>query len=389
MAGFDRSKFKPTAKETIEKQEKGFSRGFDRSILKIETGENVVRAMPYHPDGGGESFAEAKSVVFLDISVPKKDENGNKIEDQFETKARPIFNAKVHGGYPFDIVEEFRDFAKKRAIPEYAGGDQGKVNKLLNKIDGNAQTKDRGIKYQDAWVIYACKAEGKDAEGNWNWGDIGQLDLKKSIKDLMTEKAAELDNPDPYSDPDEGIAFIVSKAKDAKKPSDWYKLKLDTKVLPGQKYPVPVSSPITDGQLEALSKLKSLNQLFVNSFKHSDLEKQLEGLKNFEESLQKEFPGFSVFQYDEFLSLVEKMYELVPEDSTSLEEDVIIEDSQEESKPEPPKSATKIERPAPTSKPSVPIKQEVKATKEEVEVKVPDGNAKDKLNAIRARLGKS
>jgi len=391
MPGFDRSKLKATSKETLDKKDAILKKGFgDRNILKIETGENVIRFFPYHPEGGGDSFVEAKSVSFLEITVPKRDDDNKIIEDQFEIKSKPIFNAKVHGGYSKDLVEEYINFAFQKAIPEFVDGDSDKEKKIKTKFKGSHLTKEQGIMYQDAYVAYAMKAQGKDAEGNWMWGEVGSLDIKKTVKDLMTEKAAELENPDPWSDPDEGYAVIITKAKEAAKASDWYKFKLDTKKVKVDgvgEVPVPIKVPLTDGQLEAWSKLKPLYELFVNSYKRSDFDKQLEGLQNFDRKMAADFPGFSVFAYDEFADIVLECSNEIPDDQAEDHNDLPFEADEPKEEPKKPETPKKLE------KPSAPLKQAAQVTppkKEAVEqeVVVEAQSNEDRLAAIKARLNK-
>ncbi len=402
MPGFDRSKLKATSGSVIQKQEKDFQRGKGGlDFLSIETGENVVRVFPYHPDGGGESFAEAKSVSFLEVEVPKRDAEKKIVEGQFELKRKPIFNMKVHGNeeqraLKLDLVEAYMQFAKDRAIPDRVGDNKEEFAKLWSKITGNALTKEQGIKPQDSWVVYAKLAAGKDAEGNWSWGKIGLLDLKKSVKDAMTERAAEYEEPDPFTDPDTGIAVIITKAKESSTPAGWYKVKMDKQKVKSDKGPAMeqyVYSPLTDAEIDAWAEMKPLHELYVNSFKYKDFKYQMEGLKRFDEKL-----GNLVFSYDEFLDTVELISSVVPEEEEKPEEEGQQEQAQPEPKKEEIKKITPAARVTPPAKttPVVPktAPKVVEAPKkEEVEVKVEPpaahiADTNDRLAQIRARMGK-
>jgi hypothetical protein len=411
MPGFDRSKLKATAATVIQKQEKDFKRGGGGlDFLSIETGENPIRVFPYHPDGGGESFAEAKSVSFLEVQVPKRDADKKVIEGEFEFKRKPIFNMKVHGNeeqkaLKLDLVEAYMKYAKEVAIPNLVGDDKQKFDKIWNKIVGNALTKEQGIKPQDSWVMYAMKGEGKTAEGEWMWGKIGPIDIKKSVKDLMTEKAAELELPDPWTDPDEGYIPIITKAKTADKPSDWYKLRVDSKK--DGKTTTYVTHQLSDEQINEWSEMKPLHELYVNSYKRKDFNYQVEGLKRFDDKLAADGYPILVFQYEEFLDIIEQVSNVVPEDNSQSEEEQ-NNTAKEVEKPEPVKKvipavvAPKVT--VVTNKTiSPPIKSQASTNKAvvsapkpeaEVEVVVIDdqpahiSNVNDRLLAIRNRINK-
>lgn len=396
--GFDRSKLKSTTAATIQKQEKELSQkrpsgGFDKNYLSIEVGENKFRFFPYHPDKGGSSFAEAKCVTFLEVQVQKRGEDKKVIEGKFEIKRKPIFNSKVHGNLKKDLVEAYMDVAKTIAIPNFTS-DQDEVKKIWSKIVGNHITKEQGIKPNDSWVVYASKWDGS------SWGKVGLLELKKSVKDAMTEKALELETPDPFSDPEEGIAVIITKAKEAAKAADWYKVKLDT-VKKGLNVSY-LPTPLTDEQLEEWYELKSLHELYVNSFKRSDLDYQIEGLQRFDEKLAEDGYAINVFQYDEFTSVANELLDLVPEEEKKEE---TIEEEKVEKKVETKKVAT-ISKPATTTvppkqlikkaTPPPPVEEEAQEETEgeaeqiEIVVDKEEGkmSTKDRLAAIKAKIGK-
>lgn len=351
MAGFsfDRSKLKTTTAEVIEEQKQVFTQG-DRKYLSIEKGkDNKFRIFPFHPDGGGNSFAVPLCVTYLEIKRPKYDKVAKKVvEGQFEYKSFPIFNSIVHGGWPFDLVEVYMEIAKKTAIPAFLEDveDQAEKEQLFNTIwtliRGNAQAKINGIAPQRSWVAYAAKAIGKEADGSDKWSDVGLWnDIKPSVKDKMNERASELEIPDPFSHWDEGIPVIVTKAEKAEKSTDWYKVKLDQKkdLVTGKVLGTYNEVPLTDAQLEAWSKLKPLHELYVDSFKHSDLQKQVEGLQRFDQQLAKKGYPINVFGLDEFLDYVEKAYEMCPEEVAEDHSELPFAEEEEQREILPPPTA--------------------------------------------------
>jgi hypothetical protein len=138
MAGFDRSKVRATTGESIKKREaevrsrRPIGSGAKAGYHIIDNGDNKFKIFPYHPDGGGESFAECKCVVFLDCKVPKRDSEGKEIEGEYEIKRKPIFNSKIHAGILLDIVDESVLIADNIVIPEVPGKDKDLSTKLLH-----------------------------------------------------------------------------------------------------------------------------------------------------------------------------------------------------------------------------------------------------------------
>lgn len=390
--GFDRSKFKTTTASSLQKKEAELSVKRPSSgrneFIKLEEGDTTLRIMPYHPEGGGELFAEAKCVSWLEVSVPKRDDNGQIIEGETEIKKKGIFNSKVHGDLPDDLVEAYLKVAKEKAIPDVAGTDKNVFFNIWKKLVGDKDKKpQKGDKYSpirptDSSVAYAMKSQGRDDEGNHIWGDISEWEIKKSIKDAMIERAAEYESPDPFTDIDNGIAVIVTYNSKATKPADYYKVKLETKKKGNAMEYIP--SPLSEAQIEKFLTLKPLYKKYVNVFKRSDLDLQIDGLKRLDDKLAKDHPGFSVFQYDEFLDLIEALYELVPEGNHEQEGEEREEEVKQEEKP----VAKKIEKPSVAIKKEEP-KKEIKKVVHEEELAVPSGTSgEDRMAAIRARLGK-
>jgi len=350
MAGFDRSKFKAASMNAINEQQQHQevlrpSNQFNNDVHEIKDGKNWFRIAPFHPEDGGQSPFEAKCVSFLEVSVPKKDENKKVIEGQFENRQKPVFNSRVHGGFEIDLVEEYMKVAKDTAIPAFAGEDKAVQNAIWKKITSfDVVKKKSGLKPQDTWQCYAWDRSGK----------LATLEIKKSVKDQLNELAASMSNdpttPDPFSDPDDGIAIIITKSGTGLNTA--YSVELDYK-MEGKFNKQFVPTPLTELQLEQLMATKSLYKRFVNSFTHKDLKYQLEGLENFDKALAAERYGIGVFQYDEFLDSIDKMFTLVPE----------TEEAQEEAEPqaEPAPVTTRVQRPAVAPKATVAPKAPVRA----------------------------
>lgn len=429
MAGFtfDRSKLKSTSasaqqKQTNELASKGFGGGGRTEFIQIKEGEQTLRVFPFHPEGGGDNFAEVKCVSWLDVEVPKRDESGKKVGEEKEIKPKGIFNSKVHGGLPIDLVEEYITFAKDRAIPDATGDNKEEAKKIWEKIVGSKDKKPqpadkyKPIRPNTSWVAYAAKLESVDADSIMHWGKVCPWEIKKSIKDAMTEKAAEYQSPDPFSDPDEGIPVVVTLNKKALKPADFYKTKMLQK-REGNGF-VYIPAPLDNGKLEEWFALKPLYKLYVNSFKRSDLLMQIDGLQRLDLKLNEDHPGFSVFGYQEFEEIINTLLEAMPEEEKAEEGEEQTEEQQGPAEtPKPtPKSVSPAKPPvvATTPKPaatklSVPVKPTVPVLKKpapvpepeendgeeshdepkvEQEVKLTGTDAKSRLAEIQAKFGR-
>lgn len=315
MGGFDRTKYKPSSLKVIKDQEKevALKRPSKRSNKRhgYDEGENVFRIYPYHPDGGGASFAEPFCVSYLELEVPKYVE-GKLVEGQTELKRKEVFNAKVHGGLEKDPVEEYMQFAKDVAIPNLTGQDTEKAIELWKQITGF-----KGIKPADGWMAYA----DKEVDGQWVF-DI--LPIKKSIKDglnVIITKVTKgtIASMDPFTDPETGIAIVVTKdsAAGEQDPNKYYAVELQsiTKQTPEGLLTTSAPTPLTDAQLQAFEQEDPLYKRYVNAYTRKDFDKQLEGLHRFDQAI-----GLGVFELDEFLNILEEISKLVPEAPTTEEQ---------------------------------------------------------------------
>lgn len=390
MAGFDRSKYKPTIMADLKSQEneheaKRPSQGNSSKAgyLTIGKNDNKFRFFPHHPDGGGKTYSEAKCVTFLSVEKPVYVDN--KKTDKVELKRTPIFNSKVHGNTPIDLVEEYLRIAKNIAIPAFTD-DKDRQDKIWKYLTGM-----NGVKPIDSWEVYASKFE----EGVWS--PIGILSLKKSITTQLKDIALEFVgnnpvSPDPFTDPNEGIAVNIKKT--GENLDTEYKVTL-SKIGVGKEAKFE-EVPLTDEQLEAFEKLDPLHKLYVKSFKKSDLQAQIEGLDNFEKELAtkklkdkdgNEFtPNIGVFQYEEFQTAMDRLLDLVPDDvkeeKSNAQDDPQDDDTEEYE--EEIKTPIKIEK-----RPVRKVEEKpAPVAKKEPEPAPTTTSATDRLAEIRARLGK-
>lgn len=396
MAGFDRSKYKPTIMADLKAQEnehetKRPSQGNSgkAGYLTIGKNENKFRFFPCHPDGGGKTYSEAKCVTFLSTEKPVYVDG--KKTDKKELKRSPVFNSKVHGNTPIDLVEEYLRVAKNIAIPAFTD-DIDRQDKIWKYLTGM-----NGIKPIDSWEVYASKFE----EGTWS--PIGILSLKKSITTQLKDIALEFVgnnpvSPDPFTDPNEGIAVIIKKTGEGLDTE--YKATL-SKIGVGKEAKFD-EVPLTDEQLEAFDKLDPLHKLYVKSLKRSDFESQVEGLDNFEKELTtkklkdkngNEFTAnIGVFQYEEFQVAMDQLLDLIPEAEAKEERDAPTDDEAEEHEEEV-KEPIKI-KPKATTVPKAEVKKASTPVTPRVEEKPAHVNAaptmslQERMAKLKAGLGK-
>lgn len=357
--GFDRSKYKAASLSDIKSQEDRQqairpSKQFNGDNHDIDGGDNWFRLAPFHPDKGGSSPFVAKCVSFLEVKVPKRDDNKQVIEGQFEQKQKPIFNSKVHGGVDVDLVEEYMRVAKDLAIPSFT--DDKEVQKAIWKqiTDYDNVKKRSGLKPKDSWECYAWNRAGK----------LATLGFGSTVKNQLNALAANLSqdpqSPDPYTDPEDGIAIIINKT--GEQLTTKYTVRLDSRMVDKFNSQL-IPTPLTDDQMQIFDKTKSLHERFVNSFKRKDLDYQIEGLQNFDKRLKADGYDISVFQYDEFLDIIEALYEAFPEEAGK-------EAEQKEEKPTtnvPKKLAPKVETKAEVKKTVIISRKPVVTVEEEVQ----------------------
>lgn len=307
---FDRNRWKGAStsvnkelSEKTEKMTKSSGGSSDRpGFHTIEDGTNVFRICPPHnPD---EPSFQPKCTTWLEIEVNETDKDGKETGKKI-LKKRPIFNSRVHGGTPKDLVEEYINFVYKSIYDQTQ--DKDERSKKLAPISG-WRGKDgkwnSGIRYSTSYIFYAFKNN-----------KLARLELMKGDKDRMEELNISEDAEDPivtdvFSDPNEGVSLIIDRKKDDK--NKYYNVVAKREFNP-KKFKTwdefMASERLTDEQLMELDKAESLKTLYQNAFKRSDFEKQLEGLRIFDEKNK-----FQVFENDEFLDIVQEIDGYYPED---------------------------------------------------------------------------
>lgn len=313
MSNFDRNKWKPAKLEsnkeisnkTEEQMKSNYSSDGRPGFHNIDEGVNVFRICPPH-DYNDPSF-QPKVTTWLPREVDETDKDGKPTGKKIIAN-RPVFNSRVHGGTEKDVVEEYINFVYKLVAESIQ--DKDERAKKMSPINGWRDPKTKkwnpGIRYSTAFVFYAFKAN-----------KLARLELWKADKDKMedlniSEDANEVIETDCFSDPNNGVSLIITKQKD--KDGKWENI-LNKRELNPKKFRTwdefISSERLTDEQLMELDKAPSLKELY-KSYKRSDFELALQGLKMFDETNK-----FGVFESDEFLDICAEIDAYYPEDELS------------------------------------------------------------------------
>lgn len=292
MGKIDRSKYRSSDSEEMQRvseemkaREISSNRG---DFLKVEGGLNTFRLFPAPLKAKSSLFLFPKVTSFLPFMVDEFDDKGNKTGKQVE-KRKAIFNAKVHGGMEFDIVEEYI-----AAVTEMYSATIKDKKKLLEKIKPLTDFR-KGIKPSSAWICYAYKLVDKKKI----YGRLQLTDGVKKQMDTLCLREGEAGKPmvvDLFSNPDTGK--MIQWASDPNN-EDMKKRNQITMIFERD-------AILEDEELEMLEEWDSLESLYTNSFTHSDFEKQLKGLQLYDAK-----NNLNVFESTSFQSIIEKCKEEV------------------------------------------------------------------------------
>jgi hypothetical protein len=397
--GIDRSKFKAAPISAMKKldgdlgQRRGYANYERVGYHIIDDGDNKFRIYPAHPDCPDGVFWHPKSTAFLSLETELRDKDGEPTGET-EIKRRPVYTSDVHGPPDLsgkDLIKMYIEFAKIQFEKMFETEEE---QKTAADIMYNWRT---GISPKLTWIMYADKYDTKGQKS------LAFLELGNGVKKKVNDLASEMDTGDspiavdPFTDPEDGIALIITKQ--GEKLATSYKVDFD-KTKKG-KFNVELNpTPLTDEDLEKFLKFEPLHKRYKNNFRRKDFELQKEGLMRFDTENE-----FFFFENEEWIGIVEDMQELVyaviaeekHEDKEGSEEK-----GEQEEKPKKPtdklpfdskkehtakvlkkasvvKETPKVEQELEEDDDPEEKEQEEEETKEKVDVQ-------DRLAAIRARL---
>jgi len=298
---FDRSKYKATRLKELEEEEEIVKEmtGFDSAFDRIEEGRNKFRIYPKHADS--KAYAYARISHWLPVELER---DGKK-----EWRRLPIPDARKHGGFKEDIVDQYIKFVNRMIKEE---GFDEKENKRITGIIRDFKT---GIEANSSWIAYM----GRGTAAGWKEAKL--LEFGASVKNGLNQLSITEDENDPtaidsFTDIDTGRPILIkynSKEEDNRK--KYVVNKLDDAV------------ELTDEQLIYFEDLDSLEILYgATSFTKKDFDQELAGVQQYDAENE-----IGAFDSDDWLDICERLLaevekEFSEEKSKIVEKKVVIDE---------------------------------------------------------------
>lgn len=320
----DRSRFKPTSTLAMKKSDEQVNTALGRKdrvgragFFQLQEGKNYFRLYPPHP--GDELFAYPVVKAMVPIYVQDKDQQGSpiwtdakKTVPKMRRTVKSVFNARIHGKEgDRDIVEEY--VACIRRIAETISNEADRKEYLApieGMYIGAKHPKNKmGVNFKETWVCYVNRLDSLDPDKQ----EFGRLEIGKAIKYRLNELSATEDSDDvietdPFTDPGDGRAIVVTYDKSATRPQDYYKCEFFTPLLKGASGRIRLY-PLSDEQLEDFEKQPSLKSLFYQVYGIKDFQIALQGIQILDEE-----EGYKLLEDDNFLAIVEEIGLQYPEE---------------------------------------------------------------------------
>lgn len=310
---FDKSKFKKQSIEDVEAEvkqaEKTMFKGSKSytGFATVQKGKNVFRVVP----AMGKAYVACK-MSKLRVEVPTYDENG-KVTGK-EVKDKNIFCADIHGKNLLkgkDPIVLYCDYVRKKASEEYQ--DDAERRKFLNPIMGYKKGNKFvwGINPTLAYVCYVYQGSKDFARlqlyGTW----------MKRIKEISVEMSDdETVSFDIFSQLEGAYPLVITMGEDDKGKKT-YSLSAGIPKK-GQTWDdFFEETVIPDEDMEYfLNEVPTLEEIYKDVYSQKDFNMALDGLKRFDEE-----NGYDIFADDGFLTEIEEMAALIPEDGDKDDED--------------------------------------------------------------------
>jgi hypothetical protein len=358
---FDKSKFKKQSIEDVEAEvkqaEKTMFKGSKSytGFATVQKGKNVFRVVP----AIGKAYVACK-MTKLRVEVPTYDENG-KVTGK-EVKDKNVFCADIHGKNLLkgkDPIVLYCDYVRKKASEEYQ--DDAERRKFLNPIMGYKKGNKFvwGINPTLAYVCYVYQGSKDFARlqlyGTW----------MKRIKEISVEMSDdETVSFDIFSQLEGAYPLVITMGEDDKGKKT-YSLSAGIPKK-GQTWDdFFEETVIPDEDMEYfLNEVPTLEEIYKDVYSQKDFNMALDGLKRFDEE-----NGYDIFADNGFLTEIEEMAALIPEDGgKDDEDDETPKKAKSTSKPkevkkEPEDEDEDEEKPAPRRKAPVSAPAKEKAAK--------------------------
>ena len=310
---FDKSKFKKQSIEDVEAEVKQAEKTMYKGgksytgFATIQKGKNMFRVVP----AMGKAYVACK-MSKLRVEVPTYDANG-KVTGK-EVKDKNVFCADIHGKNLLkgkDPIVLYCDYVRKKASEEYQ--DDAERRKFLNPIMGYKKGNKFvwGINPSLAYVCYVYQGSKDFARlqlyGTW-MNRIKEISVEMSDDETVSfDIFSQLEGAYPLvitmGEDDKGKKTYSLSAGVPKKGQSWDEFFEET--------------AIPDEDMEYfLNEVPTLEEIYKDVYSQKDFNMALDGLKRFDEE-----NGYDIFADDGFLTEIEEMAALIPEDGGKDDED--------------------------------------------------------------------
>lgn len=327
---FDKSKFKKQSIEDVEAEvkqaEKTMYKGSKSytGFATVQKGKNVFRVVP----AMGKAYVACK-MSKLRVEVPTYDANG-KVTGK-EVKDKNVFCADIHGKNLLkgkDPIVLYCDYVRKKASEEYQ--DDTERRKFLNPIMGYKKGNKFvwGINPSLAYVCYVYQGPKDFARlqlyGTW-MNRIKEISVEMSDDETVSfDIFSQLEGAYPLvitmGEDDKGKKTYSLSAGIPKKGQTWDEFFEET-VIP-------------DEDMEYfLNEVPTLEEIYKDVYSQKDFNMALDGLKRFDEE-----NGYDIFADDGFLTEIEEMAAMIPDEDSKNDEE------KEDEAPKKTKSTSKSKK---------------------------------------------
>lgn len=344
---FDKSKFKKQSIEDVEAEvkqaEKTMYKGSKSytGFATVQKGKNVFRVVP----AMGKAYVACK-MSKLRVEVPTYDANG-KVTGK-EVKDKNVFCADIHGKNLLkgkDPIVLYCDYVRKKASEEYQ--DDTERRKFLNPIMGYKKGNKFvwGINPSLAYVCYVYQGTKDFARlqlyGTW-MNRIKEISVEMSDDETVSfDIFSQLEGAYPLvitmGEDDKGKKTYSLSAGIPKKGQTWDEFFEET-VIP-------------DEDMEYfLNEVPTLEEIYKDVYSQKDFNMALDGLKRFDEE-----NGYDIFADDGFLTEIEEMAAMIPDEDSKNDEGEgetpkKTKSTSKSKKVEEPEDEDEEEKPAPRKK---------------------------------------
>lgn len=327
---FDKSKFKKQSIEDVEAEvkqaEKTMFKGSKSytGFATVQKGKNVFRVVP----AMGKAYVACK-MSKLRVEVPTYDANG-KVTGK-EVKDKNVFCADIHGKNLLkgkDPIVLYCDYVRKKASEEYQ--DDVERRKFLNPIMGYKKGNKFvwGINPSLAYVCYVYQGSKDFARlqlyGTW-MNRIKEISVEMSDDETVSfDIFSQLEGAYPLvitmGEDDKGKKTYSLSAGVPKKGQSWDEFFEET--------------AIPDEDMEYfLNEVSTLEEIYKDVYSQKDFNMALDGLKRFDEE-----NGYDIFADDGFLTEIEEMAAMIPDEDSKNDE------GEEDEAPKETKSTSKSKK---------------------------------------------